>query len=127
MWETGSWKLTTPRDLASISPFPNHSKHDITLPKRTTLDTIQHVVRILETDSPKSQHPESAQVGNAVAQNNNVTIPDQSTAEPWLPPVDLSDLSPEQRKCVEKVLREENEAFSHDSNDISSNGNQSQR
>lgn len=35
-------------------PISNHSKHDITLPKRTLLGVIQHVTKVLETERVES-------------------------------------------------------------------------
>lgn len=34
-------------------PISNHSKHEVTVPKRTSLGTIQHVVKVLETNAPE--------------------------------------------------------------------------
>ena len=50
-------------------PISNHSKHEITLPKRTPLGTIQHVTKILETDV--SQQAECTRA-KAPAETNNV-------------------------------------------------------
>ena len=35
-------------------PISNHSKHEVTLPKRTSLGTIQHVIKVLETNAPEA-------------------------------------------------------------------------
>lgn len=42
-------------------PISNHSKHKVTVPKRTSLGTIQHVVKVLETDAPELRHSDSSQ------------------------------------------------------------------
>ena len=67
-------------------PISNHSKHEITLPKRTTLGTIQHVAKVLEADAPELKQVEPASTEEASAEVNNVA----SLSEPWLPPVDIS-------------------------------------
>ena len=96
-------------------PISNHSKHEITLPKRTPLGTIQHVTKILETDV--SQQAECTRA-KAPAETNNVASSIDPPTGPWLPPVDISHLNPEQQQIVEEVLYEESGAFSQNSGDI---------
>ena len=95
-------------------PISNHSKHEITLPKRTTLGTIQHVAKVLEADAPELEQVEPASTEEASAEVNNVASP----SEPWLPPVDISDLTTEQQHMVKEVLYAESGAFARDSSDI---------
>ncbi|KAI3364939.1 hypothetical protein L3Q82_000939 [Scortum barcoo] len=99
-------------------PISNHSNHEILLPKRTVLGTIQHVTKVTETDTPEPPPTQSAPVTVTTVEVSKVTPSPNSPAESWLPPVDLSHLSPEQQKTVEKVLIEECKAFSRDSSDI---------
>ena len=91
-------------------PISNHSKHEVTLPKRTPLGVIQHVTRVIETDAAEPQPRVTAEV--------NVASPSVTSTEPWLPPVDISHLDPEQQQAVERVLREESRAFARDGDDI---------
>ncbi|KAJ8356196.1 hypothetical protein SKAU_G00189900 [Synaphobranchus kaupii] len=84
-------------------PISNHSKHEITLPKRTPLGTIQHVVQVLETDAPEPQQADVA-LTETTAEGNDITSPSGPPTESWLPPVDISHLSPEQQHMVERVL-----------------------
>lgn len=99
-------------------PISNHSKHEITLPKRTPRGTIQHVVKVLETDVPEPQQA-NLTPGKKTSEEVNSTVShsDPST-EPWLPPVDISHLSTEQQQAVKEVLYEESGAFARDSGDI---------
>ena len=62
-------------------PISNHSKPEITLPKRTTLGTIQHVAKVLEADAPELKQVEPASTEEASAEVNNVASP----SEPWSP------------------------------------------
>ena len=94
-------------------PISNHSKHEVTLPKRTSLRTIQQVIKILYTGAP-----EPHQADSTARKANSITSPCTSSPESWLPPVDISHLSPEQQQEVRKVLYEECGAFSRNSEDI---------
>lgn len=107
----------TQRPFVKI-PISNHSNHEIILPKRTTLGTIQHVAKVTEPDTAESPQAQAMPVKVTAMEVNQATSPNAPSAEPWLPPVNLSHLSPDQQQAVEKVLREECEAFSHDSSDI---------
>ena len=94
-------------------PISNHSEHEIILPKRTTLGTIQHVTKILETDVPEPQST-NVTAKKTTAEVNNIT----SSPGPWIPPVDISHLSSEQQQMVTTVLQEEAGAFARDSGDV---------
>lgn len=99
-------------------PISNHSKHQIILPKRTVLGTIQHVAKVIESNTSELPATQSIQTTVAAVEVSKIPSPCSSDAESWLPPVDLSHLSPDQQKSVENVLREECEAFSRDGADI---------
>lgn len=99
-------------------PISNHSKYEITLSKRTALGTIQHVAKVIESNMPELPANQSIQSTAAAVEVSKTPPPCNSPAEPWLPPVDLSHLSPDQKKSVESVLMEECQAFSRDSADI---------
>ena len=99
-------------------PISNHSKHEVFLPKRTSLGTIQQVIKVLETGAPEPHQADSTSRKMTTVEANTITSASTSYPEPWLPPVDISHLSPEQQQEVKKVLHEECEAFSHNSEDI---------
>lgn len=98
-------------------PISNHSKHDITLPKRTLLGVIQHVTKVLKTETVES-HQVDVTLTTVTAEVNHTASPSITAIEPWLPPVNISHLSPEQRQVVERVLFEESGAFAKDGDDI---------
>lgn len=97
-------------------PISNHSKHEITLPKRSALGTIQHIAKVLETDAPGSLQPDF--MPSKTAAEVNITSPNIPSPEPCLLHVNISHLNPEQQQAVEKVLYEESGAFSHHCGDI---------
>lgn len=84
-------------------PVSNHSNHDVTLPGRTLLGSIEPVVKVIEADCPS---PESS--------HDQMT----STALLWNPPVDVSHLTDEQQEEVKQMLWEESGAFARDDGDI---------
>lgn len=92
-------------------PLGNHTKHDIVLPRKSLIGSIQPIKKIVETDSPtkKDMRVQSA-----------TTLPAVANCLPslWQPPVDLSHLGEEQREMVKKILYEESPAFARDANDI---------
>ncbi|XP_061896494.1 uncharacterized protein LOC133645661 [Entelurus aequoreus] len=97
-------------------PVPNHSKHDIILPKRTAMETIQHIDKILEKDTPDTR--QTAQTNAKYSATEVRAVSSKNPVEHWLPPVDLNHLSLEQQELVKKVLCEESGAFSRTSDDI---------
>lgn len=99
-------------------PISNHTRHEIILPKRTSLGSIQHVSKVIEIGKAETQQTEVAQASKVRAEVSKVTTPETLPSEPWKPPVDLSHLDPEQQQIVEKMLNEESAAFAHDINDI---------
>lgn len=116
----GLLEINNPQRPFVKVPISNHSKHEIILPKRTALGTIQHVAKVIETDRPTntSELTQPTQSPITIAEVSAATPVSELSTESWLPPVDLSHLSPDQQKSVEKVLREECEAFSRSSTDI---------
>jgi hypothetical protein len=99
-------------------PVSNHTKHEVILPKRTQLGSIQHVAKVIETDKTETQQVEKPQGITVRAEVHNVTTCETPPTEPWRPPVDLSHLDLEQQRMVEEMLREESAAFAHDGEDI---------
>uniref|UniRef100_A0A3B3H4P4 Gypsy retrotransposon integrase-like protein 1 n=1 Tax=Oryzias latipes TaxID=8090 RepID=A0A3B3H4P4_ORYLA len=98
-------------------PVSNHTKQDITLPRRHPIGFIQHISKVIETGDAKAQQVEISKP-TSPAEVNNVNAPVTSLVELWQPPVDLSHLNPEQQQIVEKMLYEESTAFAKDSTDI---------
>ncbi len=99
-------------------PIGNHTKHDVTLPCRTALRSIEPISRIVQTG-------ELSLIKSNVAQEVNrdefpETEPDKggSVAQEWDPPVDVSHLSEDQQKTVKEMLREESGAFVRDDDDM---------
>lgn len=73
-------------------PISNHTKHEITIPKRTELGSIQHITKVIEMgklESQQSGKPPAQAVGAEV----NVTTPTPQPVDLWQPPVDLSHLN----------------------------------
>ena len=99
-------------------PISNHTKHEITLPKRTLLGSIEHVAKVIEMGETMTTQVETPQVTTVRADVHQVTAPRAPTNELWQPPVDLSHLTLEQQHLVEEMLHEEAAAFAQDSGDI---------
>lgn len=93
-------------------PIGNHTKHEVTLPCRTVLGSIEPVVKILQTDerglesSGSQEFPETQQEKCS------------GVAEKWDPPVDVSHLSEEQQRVAKELLHDESAAFAQDDNDM---------
>lgn len=98
-------------------PTSNHTKHEIILPKRTELGSLQHITKIIEMGKLGSQQEEELPV-QAVQAQVNVTTSEPPSTGLWKPPVDLSHLEPEQQRLVEEMLCAESAAIARDSSDI---------
>ena len=89
----------------------NPTDHDIVLPGRTLIGTVQTIMTVLP-----------AQVFEKVATPATVSHtsmkPTSSASEQWDPPVDLSHLSEDQRQVVKQMLREECHSFSKSDSDV---------
>lgn len=107
----GLLEIQNERNPYVAVPLGNHTKHDITLPRKSSLGTIQPIKKIVETDSPDKK---------AVMVQSATTSPAGPTCAPsrWQPPVEISHLSEEQQEIVSKMLYEESSAFARDANDI---------
>ena len=91
----------------------NPTNQPITLEKGTVLGSVESfsaVIPIHPKEEELSKQKPKAEEGAI----NSVLAVDKE----WLPPVDLSHLSEEERKIAETILREENEAFSSGKDDI---------
>ncbi len=96
-------------------PIGNHTSHDITLPRRTTIGSIQPIKKIVETDHITESVP--VEVNSAETQeganSNRITA-----TEHWDPPVDLSYLTEEQQRIAKRMLYEESRAFACNDEDV---------
>ncbi|KAI3374125.1 hypothetical protein L3Q82_005991 [Scortum barcoo] len=95
-------------------PIGNHTKHDITLPSRTVLGSIESVVKVVQTDELDPVTPSVTPIANGDAPPK--TQEDRcsergSVVEKWDPPVDINHLSKNQQEIVKEMLREESGAF----------------
>ena len=93
-------------------PIGNHTKHEVTLPCRTVLGSIEPVIKIVQTDEGSLKRSDSQEVPKTQQDKGS------SVAERWDQPVDVSHLSEEQQKVAKEMLREESAAFARDDNDM---------
>lgn len=92
-------------------PLGNYTKHDIILPRRCLIGNIQHIKKIVETDSPDQK--------TTVIQSVTTSQPEPNCSPTkWQPPVDVSHLDEKQQEIVNKMLHEESAVFARDVNDI---------
>jgi len=89
----------------------NPTNHDIVLKKGTVIGSLLSISAAI----PLDLRPNKAKTQITTNKIENSTIENQTN---WLPNVDLSHLSSVQKSSVEKILLENCEAFSKDSNDI---------
>ena len=97
----------------------NATKHDILLPNRTVLGRIELVQSVTPVEVKFKEWPE-AQTEHKLESEPTESKPHVTTSEP--PPhikgIDLGDLTEEQCKLVVDMLREEQDSFARDDNDI---------
>ena len=101
----------------------NTTSHDITLPSRTSLGRLQLVrsVTPVEAELAKS---DVQSVSTKLERNSDASGDDdqpddtQQPNDDFIPNVNLSGLSDEQKEMVVKMLKEEHNAFSKDEDDI---------
>jgi len=89
----------------------NPSDHDIVLPGRTLIGTVQTIMTVLPAQTFEK-------VATPATVSHTSMKPTSNASEQWEPPVDLSHLSEDQRQVVKKMLREECHSFSRSENDI---------
>ena len=106
--------LTAKANSTSIRlPVTNHSGRDVFIRGGTVLGELQQVRSVL----PHAKDPGQAD-GTQVTRVNTISSPPKSRPTKWTPPVDLSNLTAEQRDAAEKMLKEEAGAFSKDDDDM---------
>uniref|UniRef100_A0A674MFQ5 Gypsy retrotransposon integrase-like protein 1 n=1 Tax=Takifugu rubripes TaxID=31033 RepID=A0A674MFQ5_TAKRU len=109
-------------------PVQNPTKHDIYLPKRTVLGTLEEVTEVkpvncfpggLEPMSPNTVSTSSAQVSTdkqrGTSEKNKT---EDTTTQRWHPPVDVSHLERHEQNIVRDMLYEESDVFAKDDCDI---------
>lgn len=97
----------------------NSTQHDITLPSKTVIGSIQRITDCYQV------HPEEHQV-NAVVVENSQTPPcstrEMSQGDPqdnlFDPPVSVDHLTSEHQMVVKQMLREESGAFAKHKDDV---------
>ncbi|KAL6461004.1 hypothetical protein MHYP_G00309700 [Metynnis hypsauchen] len=93
----------------------NPTDHDIMLPGRMIVGTVQLIQSVYPATILEGCHPPVH-----VAVSHVRTEEDQVTGYVWDPPVDLSHLDEPEKEVVRKMLREECSAFARSDNDIGS-------
>ncbi|PIK51410.1 hypothetical protein BSL78_11687 [Apostichopus japonicus] len=90
---------------------------------RTSLGTLEQVTSVLplpqvlcKTSVDQTATANSTYV-NCDIETDRTKPPDERQDRDWCPPVDLSDLTPDQRQLATKMLLEESSAFSRDDMD----------
>ncbi len=112
----GLLTIQNPQNPYVQIPVCNQTMHSITLPRKTTLGSIQTVKKVIETDQADFQtlsvevNCMDSLAGTKNEGRNSTTL--------WHPPVDYSHLSKEQQEQVKELLYEESAAFARDDDDI---------
>lgn len=102
----------TPKIVISVQ---NPTSHDIILPSRTVIGTVQSVASIYPANVFKTDCLPTASVRPIQTKSSGENTP---KSEQWDPPIDLSHLNDHQRQAVSQMLREESESFSKSDDDI---------
>lgn len=106
-----------PKIIVSVQ---NPTGHDITLPGRSVIGTVQSVRSVYPANIFKTDHLPTTSIHHVQAQSSSESL---SAHELWDPPVDLTHLEEHQRQIVSQMLREESESFSRSDDDIGCVGN----
>lgn len=99
-------------------PIGNYTRHDITLPRRTVIGSIQPISMLPQTDAQVNDCKADV---NTIGMDSKANFGDDDTVSAmalWNPPVDLSHLDEEQKEMVRQMLYEESAAFARDEDDI---------
>jgi hypothetical protein len=101
-------------------PVTNTTQHDIVLPGRLVLGNLQLVRSLTPLEVKLKKEELGEQPGNIETEiESDPTKPSSlEIEEPRLPDVDLSGLTPEQRRDAMKMLYEEADAFGMDDEDV---------
>jgi hypothetical protein len=101
-------------------PVTNTTQHDIVLPGRLFLGNLQLVRSVTPFEVKLKKEELGEQPGNIETEIESDPAKPSSleSKEPRLPDVDLSGLTPEQRRDAVKMLYEEADAFAMDEEDV---------
>lgn len=101
-------------------PIQNTSRHDIYLPKRTVLGTLEEVSEVRPVNCFSSSEERKPCINTCSLNQRNgdkqQTCP--TKGQRWHPPVDLSHLSEDEQKMVRDMLFEESDVFAKSDSDI---------
>ncbi|KAL0199247.1 hypothetical protein M9458_007787, partial [Cirrhinus mrigala] len=91
-------------------PVGNHTRHDVTIPKRTLLGEIAAIAKVIQTDQVELDNPQETTSPQPTQPEDGDTM--------WHPPVDLSHLKSSDQTVVKQLLYEESAVFARNENDI---------
>lgn len=111
---TGLVEIQNPAKPYVTIAVGNNTKHDVILPRKTALGTLQPIERIVDAEPPDKHTP-------TVTVNEVTAEPAGPTPPLWHPPVNLEHLEEDQQEAVRRMLYEESKAFARDGNDIGCN------
>ncbi|KAL2097877.1 hypothetical protein ACEWY4_007084 [Coilia grayii] len=106
-----------------LVPVYNTTQHDIFLPQRTVLGTLEPIVDSKPVDAglmfqkPDSQKPDCGSYSPSVYVTSAERVP-RDDSKLWHPPVDLSHLPWAQQEIVRQMLYEESDVFAEEDGDI---------
>lgn len=104
--------VNVPSGASKIAKIPlqNFTKHDIYLPQRTILGTIEGISEV----KPITHSPSNPK------QTNSFTVQTCSALirEKWHPPIELSHLEEDEQNIAREMLYEESDVFAKDDADI---------
>lgn len=101
-----------PKIIVSVQ---NPTNHEIILPGRTVIGSVQSVKSEYPVNIFNTNHLPAPSIHHIQAQASSESTP---AYEQWDPPVDLTHLNEQQRQIVTQMLREESGSFSRTDDDI---------
>lgn len=111
---TGLVKIKNPTKPYIMIAVGSNTKHNMTLPRKTALGTLQPFKRIVDAET-LDKHTATVTVNEVIVELAEPTPP------LWDPPVNLDHVEREQQQVVRRMLYEESKAFARDGNDIGCN------
>ncbi|RXN09433.1 Retrovirus-related Pol poly from transposon [Labeo rohita] len=91
-------------------PVGNHTRHNVTIPKRTLLGEIAAIAKVIQTDQVELDNPQETTSPQPTQPEDGDTM--------WHPPVDLSHLKSSDQTVLKQLLYEESAVFARNENDI---------
>ena len=96
----------------------NVSKHDIVIPKRSTIGCIELLQSVTPLDVKLKESPDRSKDTDRVIQSTDKVDEDVTDVPEFIRDFDLSGPSEEQKQAALKLLSEERDSFAKDDNDI---------